>query len=140
MTTMDAAAVLVTTATAMLALGGVTFACARLVADPLDRIASIALLLIGVLGGVFALGDVALWMPAPLLDLLLLGNPIVGVASAARLDIFHGALLYDISPIAHRDVHYPAWQAAAALYGCTAIAAFLVARASRRGVRRTSTH
>ena len=139
MTSMEAAAVLVTAATAVFALCGVALVCLRRFADPLDRIAAIVVIVVCVLGDAFALGDIAMWMPAALLNLLLLANPIVAVASAARVDIFHGALLYDISPIAHRDFQYPAWQAAAAVYGCIALAAFLAARASARGASLTST-
>ena len=135
-----AAAVLVTLATVVLAFAGLVFVSRRLFVDPLDRVAASLLAVAAVTFGVFALGSLTASMPTPLLNLLLLANPLVAVASAARIDIFHEPWLYDLSPIAHREFQYPAWQLAAALYGCVAVAALLAARAPNGGRINGSTH
>jgi hypothetical protein len=140
MTFMAIAAVLGTTASAVFALAGMAALCRNAIADPLDRIACVTLAGGAFLCGVFALGDIALSVPAPLLNLLLLLNPPVAVAAAAQVDIFHTPLLYDLSPIAHRDFQYPGWPAAAALYVCAGAATFVAARALRDAARARSTN
>jgi hypothetical protein len=135
-------AALTTLTTALAALLAAGWVCREAFPDPLDRIAVTAVAAAAALFGVFALGDLTAGMPAALLNLLLLLNPIVAVASAANVDLFHTPWLYSVSPIAHREFQYPAWQAAAALYGCAA-ATLVAARARRvaraRGIT-TSTH
>ena len=126
------AAVLVTAATAILALCGVGLLCRRVFRDPLDCVAAVLVVAAVAAFGVFALGDLATVLPTSALNALLVGNPIVAVASAAHVDIFHRPLLYELSPIAHRDFRYPAWPLAAALYGGVAVATFLAARARQR--------
>jgi len=125
---MTALAVLTTLAAAVLALAGTGAVCRAVFADPLDRIAAVLLIATVTLLGVFALGDITATLPTAALNLLLLASPVVAVASAAQIDIFHLRALYELSPIAHREFQYPAWPAAAALYGCVALAAFLAVR------------
>ena len=144
-TTMDAlestAAVHVTLGASILALAGIGAFCRAACDDALDAIG--ASILAGVVAafGVFALGALAADMPTALLNLLLTVNPVVAVASAADIDLFRGAPLYQLSPIAHREFQYPAWQWAAAIYGCVSVAAFVAAaRAHRARAGRASTH
>jgi hypothetical protein len=144
-TTMDAlesaAAVHVTLGASILALAGIGAFCRAACDDALDAIG--ASILAGVVAafGVFALGALAADMPTALLNLLLTVNPVVAVASAADIDLFRGALLYQLSPIAHGEFQYPAWQWAAAIYGCVSVAAFVAAaRAHRARAGGASTH
>jgi hypothetical protein len=74
--------------------------------------------------GVFVIGPAAIALPAALLDVALLANPLVATAAAADVDLFRGDLLYHLSPIAHRQFDYPAWQSAAGLYCLIAAAAW----------------
>ena len=90
--------------------------------------------------GVFLLGDFAAEVPTQLLNAALTANPIVATAAAAHIDIFHGSLLYEFSPIAHRDFQYPVWQSAAAIYSCVAVAGFLAAAHARHARAATSAH
>src|SRR4051812_2743214 len=83
-----------------------------LLADQLDAIAATTVTVAAAMFGVFALGNLTARLSTPLLDAMLMANPIVAVASAADIDIFHGAFLYDHSPVAHRAFHYPSWPVA----------------------------
>ena len=100
--------------------------------DALDAIGVTAI--VGAIAGfgVFLLGNLAADLPTPLLDFALTANPIVATASAANIDIFRGALLYQFSPIGHREFHYPTWQSAAFIYACVAVAAPLIAACAQR--------
>jgi hypothetical protein len=135
------AAAHVTMGAAVLALGGLGAACRTIFDDALDAIGATAVLGASAAFGVFLLGGLAVGIPTPLLNGLLTVNPIVAIASAAGIDIFRGAFLYQVSPIAHREFQYPAWQSAALIYGCVAAATFLAtARVQRaRGIT-ASTH
>lgn len=74
--------------------------------------------------GIFVIGPAAIALPAALLDVALVANPLVATAAAADVDLFRGDLLYHLSPIAHRQFDYPAWQSAAGLYFVIAAAAW----------------
>jgi hypothetical protein len=125
-----------TLAAACLALASFGVACRRFFTDPLDRIAVAGLIGLSAAFGLFAFGALTTTWPTSLLNVLLVLNPVVAVASASGVDIFHGALLYQISPIAHREFSYPAWPLAAAVYACAAGATLLaVARVRRSGAR-----
>lgn len=135
-----AAAVHVTLGSSILALAGIGALCRAACDDALDAIGASVVAGVAAAFGVFALGAFAADMPTSLLNLLLAANPVVAVASAADIDLFRGAFLYQLSPIAHREFQYPAWQWAAAIYGCVSIAAFLAAaRAHRAREGRAST-
>ena len=82
--------------------------------------------------GVFVIGPAAIALPAAFLDVALLANPLVATAAAADVDLFRGDILYHLSPIAHRQFNYPAWQSAAGLY-------FLIAAAAWYGAARSNT-
>jgi len=128
----SAVAVHVTLGGAILALAAIGAVCRAMCDDALDAIAVSVMAGVAAAFGVFSLGALAADMPTPLLNLLLAANPVVAVASAANIDVFRGALLYRLSPIAHREFQYPAWQWAAAIYGCVSVAAFLAAARVRR--------
>jgi hypothetical protein len=101
-------------------------------ADVLDAVAcSVATSLI-VGFGVFVIGPAASELPTRLLNLMLVANPLIATASAANVDLFRGELLYQLSPIAHREFDYPAWYVAATLYCVVAAAASLAAASAHR--------
>ena len=126
---------------AAFALAAIGALCRAACDDALDAIGLTAI--VGAVAGfgVFLLGNFATELPTPLLNSALTANPIVATASAANIDIFRGALLYQFSPIAHREFQYPDWQLAAALYSGIAIAASLAtARACRARAAAASPH
>ena len=114
------------------ALAGLGAWCRAVCADRLDGIGIGVLVALSIGFGVFAAGALAADLPTSLLNVLLITNPIVATASAAGVDIFRGAVLYELSPIAHREFQYPAWQSSALIYACVAVATFLVAARAQR--------
>jgi len=75
---------------------------------------------------------------------LLLANPLVARRLGRAASTFPHAVLYDVSPIAHRGFSVPRVAAAAALYACVGAArSWLHARAAtatRAGIINTPTH
>jgi hypothetical protein len=114
------------------ALAGLGAWCRAACADRLDAIGVGVLAALSVGFGVFAAGALTADLSTPFLNLLLITNPIVATASAAGVDIFRSALLYELLPIAHREFQYPAWQSSASLYACVAVATFLIAARVQR--------
>jgi hypothetical protein len=114
------------------ALAGVGAWCRAVFADRLDAIGISVLGALSIGFGVFAAGGLTTDLPTRLLNLLLTTNPIVATASAAGVDIFRSALLYELLPIAHREFQYPAWQSSASIYACVAVATFLIAARVQR--------
>jgi hypothetical protein len=125
-------AVHATLGAATIALVAVGALCRRVFADVLDAAACGVTAAVVAGFGVFIIGPAAIDLPAPLLNLALIASPLVAVASAANVDIFRGELLYQLSPIAHRQFEYPAWYSAAGLYGATTAAAALAAASVHR--------
>jgi hypothetical protein len=72
----------------------------------------------------FAAGPALDHAPGRLIDAALAANPIVAMAAAAKIDIFHGELLYQLSPLAHTQIHYPASAGTIGGYGAGAVALF----------------
>jgi hypothetical protein len=114
------------------ALAGLGSWCRAVCVDRLDAIGIGVLVAFSIGFGVFAAGALTAGLSTPFLNVLLLTNPIVATASAAGVDIFRSALLYELLPIAHREFQYPAWQSSAAIYACVAVATFLIAARAQR--------
>jgi hypothetical protein len=106
--------------------------CGSTLGDPLDAAAcSMAVALIATCG-LFSIGSLSADLPTPVVNVALLANPIVAVASAANIDLLRFEFLYQISPIAHRRFDYPTWYLAAFYFSLVALlAAAGVARARR---------
>ncbi len=123
----------VTLATAGLALAGVGAWCGLGFRHPLDAVGcSLGVSLVAT-GAILAGGPALADAPQPLVAAGLLASPLVTTAAAAGLDVFRTDVLYQVSPLAHVRLDYPAWQAAAGLYLLVALACFAgVARAVRR--------
>jgi len=114
------------------ALAGLGAWCRAVFADRLDAIGISVLAALSIGFGVFAAGALTTDLPTRLLNLLLITNPIVATASAAGVEVFRSALLYELLPIAHREFQYPAWQSSASIYACVAVAMFLIAARAQR--------
>jgi hypothetical protein len=106
--------------------------CGSTLRDPLDAAAcSMAVALIATCG-LFSIGSLSADLPTPVVNVALLANPIVAVASAANIDLLRFEFLYQISPIAHRRFDYPTWYLAAFCFSLVALlAAAGVARTRR---------
>ena len=110
-----------TMASAALALGALGACAATLFSDVLDAAAS-SLAVSAVCGcGIFVAGAPVADMSTTALNVVLLASPVVAAASAANIDLFRGAFLYQYSSVAHRLFAYPAWYAASALYLAVAV-------------------
>jgi len=109
-TTMDASTMLsahAILAAAALALATLGAGCARLFREPLDAAACATCVALLTGFAVFASGPVLDDLPRWVLEAALAVNPVVATASSAGIDIFRMDLLYQLSPLAHRQVEYP---------------------------------
>ena len=89
---------------AALALAAFGALCGRMFREPLDAAACAVGLALLTAFALFAAGPVLDGIPTRLLDAALAANPIVATAAAASIDIFRMDLLYQLSPLAHRQV------------------------------------
>ena len=93
-------------------------ACASMLREPLDAgAAAVGVALLGT-SALFAAGPALDLLPGPVLDALLAVNPIATTAASADIDLWRMPLLYQLSPLAHRHVEFPA--------GGTALTAYLL--------------
>ena len=84
--------------------------------DALDA-AAVALLVVVIAAGGLLLGGAGVAeLPSRALTAGLLASPLVVLASAASIDIVRVGALYQISPLAHMQMNYPAWQLACGSY------------------------
>ena len=83
--------------------------------------------------GLFAAGPVLSTLPRSVLDVALVGNPIVASASAANVDIFRTEPFYRLSPLAHIQIDYPTPATAFVWYALIATVLFV---GSARGLAR----
>lgn len=109
--------------------------CASRLADPLDAAASAAGLAVMSAAAVFVAGPILSSVPSTVLSAALMGSPIAATALAANLDIFHGDVLYRVSPLAHMRVDYPT--VSTTLVSYLAIALVLFTGTIRQPLRRT---
>jgi hypothetical protein len=84
--------------------------------DPLDAAALALLAIIVAAGGLLLGGAAVAELPPRALAAGLLASPLVVLASAANIDIVRVGVLYQISPLAHMQMDYPAWQFACGSY------------------------
>lgn len=112
---------------AALVLAMVGAACASAFSEPLDAAACAMAIALSSAVAVFAGGPVLDAIPRWLLEGALIFNPLVAMAGAANIDLFRMELLYQVSPLAHRHVDYPAPVTVFAAYVLVAVALLLVA-------------
>ncbi len=105
---------------AAVSLAGIGLLCAAMFGDPLDAAATALVLVLSFAAAVFAAGPALEKAPPRVIDAALLASPIVGLASAASIDIFRTDVLYRLSPLAHLRFDYPSWSTVVAAYVATA--------------------
>jgi len=100
---------------------------------PLDAVACSLGIALFATGAILLGGPALADAPQAFVAAGLLASPLVTTAAAAGLDVLRTDVLYQVSPLAHVRLAYPAWQAAAGLYLLVALAGFAgAARAVRR--------
>jgi hypothetical protein len=116
-----------------LALAALGAAAGTLLRDPLDA----AALAVGVAllagFGVLVAGAPVARLPPPALEAALLASPILTVATAAHVDLVRSDIWYQISPLAHGRLDYPAWTTVCGVYLLAGAAGFGAIGWSGRG-------
>jgi hypothetical protein len=129
---------------AALALATLGAMCAAIFGEPLDAAACAIGAALFAATALFVGGPALDNIPRWLLDASLVANPIVATAASANIDLFRMDLLYQLSPLAHRHVEYPAATTTFAAYVLIAAASLLftarqfTSRVTRRSVERMS--
>jgi hypothetical protein len=100
-----------TLAAAALALAALGALCASALSHELDAAALGVALALAVSLGVLGLGPAAGELPGRALRLILLANPVAATANAAGIDLLHSGFLYDLTPLARRQIEHPSWPA-----------------------------
>jgi len=99
-----------------LALAGFGAVCGSTFRDTLDAAGfSLSVVLVAA-GGLLVAGASLGNAPHALMDVALAASPFVTMASAAHIDVMRMAVPYQMSPLAHLQVQYPAWYLACAWY------------------------
>jgi hypothetical protein len=110
---------------AALALAALGAVCGSVLSEALDA-AACALGIALIVGlGLFAVGPVLDAIPRRLIDVALVGNPIVASAAAANIDIFRTEPFYRLSPLAHIQIDYPTPATTFIWYALVAVALFV---------------
>jgi hypothetical protein len=99
-----------------LALAAFGALCGTAFRDPLDAAACSTLIVLVATVGLFVAGAIVADVPRDLLNVALTASPLVAIVSAAHIDIVRMGLPYQMSPLAHLQVDYPAWYTACAGY------------------------
>jgi hypothetical protein len=108
-----------------LALSGFGAFCGVTFRDPLDAAAiSLSVVLLAT-GGLLVAGASVADAPRELITLALTASPLMVLTSAAHIDLARMGVPYQISPLAHMQVDYPAWYAACAWYLLVAAVCFV---------------
>jgi hypothetical protein len=94
---------------ATLALAGLGAWLGAVLRDPLDAAAIALTIAVTAAYGVLVAGAVVGEMSPPMLKAALLASPVMSVATAARVDLVRSDIWYQISPLAHVHLEYPAW-------------------------------
>jgi hypothetical protein len=119
-------ATLASVALALVLLGA---ACGSVFRDPLDAAAVGAGASLLMAGGMLAGGARIADLPRGVIEAGMLASPLIAIAGSAHVDLLRIEPLYQISPLAHLSIDYPAWSASAAWHltvasACTAILAW----------------
>jgi hypothetical protein len=114
------------------ALTGLGALSAVLFPDQLDAMAFSVLLVIVLTGALLVTGTVFADMPRGVINAAVVSSPLLTIASAAHIDVARMTVPYQMSPLAHVQVHYLAWYSASALYSVFGLLCFvIVSRTSR---------
>jgi len=123
-------AVLASATVALSALGALFGTVFR---DPLDAAAVSVTVALAAAYGVLVAGAPVGELPPPMLKAALLASPVMTVATAAHVDLVRTDIWYQISPLAHIRLEYPAWSTVCGSYLLAGGAGFLAAMWCRTG-------
>lgn len=125
-------AVLASATVALAALGALL---GTLFRDPLDASAAAVTVALAAAYGVLVAGAPVGELSPQLLKAALLASPVMTVATAARVDLVRSDIWYQISPLAHVQLEYPAWTTVCGSYllaGCAGFVATMWCGTGRR--------
>ena len=111
-------------ATATLALAAFGALLGTLLRDPLDAAAIGVGIAVTAAYGVLVAGAPVGQMSPQVLKAALLASPVMTVATAAQVDLVRSDIWYQISPLAHVRLEYPAWSTVCGAYLLAGCAAF----------------
>ncbi|HEV8398031.1 MAG TPA: hypothetical protein VGQ37_27335 [Vicinamibacterales bacterium] len=117
-------------ACATLALAALGALLARAFRNPLDAAALAVGIALTAAYGVLVAGAPVGGLSTGVLKAALLASPVITVATAAHLDLVRTDIWYQVSPLAHVQLEYPAWTAACGWYlaaGCVGFVATAIA-------------
>ena len=90
--------------------------CAATLIDPLDAAACSLAIVLTAAGGLLVAGASLTDVPLALIDVAVTASPLVAMTASAHIDLSRMAVPYQMSPLAHLQVDYPAWYAACGWY------------------------
>ena len=120
-------------ASATLALAGLGAWLGSVLRDPLDAAAVALTIALTAAYGVLVAGAPVGELSPPLLKAALLASPVMSVATAAHVDLVRSDIWYQISPLAHVHLEYPAWTTVCGSYLAAGGAGFLATMWCRTG-------
>ena len=120
-------------ASATLALAALGAWLGTLFRDPLDAAAVAFTSALAAAYGVLVAGAAVGELPLPMLTAALLASPVMTVATAAHVDLVRADIWYQISPLAHVRLEYPAWSTVCGSYLLAGGAGFLATVWCRTG-------
>jgi hypothetical protein len=120
-------------ACAILALAGMGALVGALFRHPLDAAGVAITIAFTASYGVFVAGAPVGELPPALLKTALLASPVMTVATAAHVDLVRADIWYQISPLAHVRLEYPAWGTVCVSYLLAGCVGFVAATWCRTG-------
>jgi hypothetical protein len=114
----------VTLAAVALALGGCGALLGAWFREPLDAAGASLAIAVTAAVGLLVGGAPVARIPRPVVEWVMTASPLIAITSAAHIDIVRTDLLYQISPLAHQRIDYPAWYAACAWHLAVTILCF----------------
>ena len=120
-------------ASATLALAGLGAWLGAVLRDPLDAAAIAVTCAVSAAYGVLVGGAPVGELSPPMLKAALLASPVMSVASAAHVDLVRSDIWYQISPLAHVHLDYPAWATVCGSYLAAGSAGFFATMWCRTG-------
>jgi hypothetical protein len=99
-----------------LALSAFGALCGATFNDSLDAAGCSLSVVLVAAGGLLVAGASLTNVPHALLEVALTASPFVTMASAAHIDVMRMAVPYQMSPLAHLQVHYASWYLASGWY------------------------
>jgi hypothetical protein len=120
-------------ASATLALAALGAWLGSLLRDPLDAAAIALTVAFTAAYGVLVAGAPVGELSPPMLKAALLASPVMSVATAAHVDLVRSDIWYQISPLAHVHLEYPAWTTVCGSYLAAGSAGFFATMWCRAG-------